>query len=64
MNRKLVSGVKTTQSCPECGSRFLVSIGTCNLKLCTDCPTNIEWKRDEGQGSLYGGTEPDQTKVE
>lgn len=55
INRQLVHAEKTTTVCPKCGGRRLSLIGTQRIKMCLDCPTDIVWKRKEGEPNLYGG---------
>lgn len=57
LNRKLVSAPETTTICPECGSKTLVRIGTQNIKMCADCPTDIDWRIKPGEPAIYGGTD-------
>ena len=56
INRKTVAAPESTKRCPECGSDKLARIGTQNLKMCADCPTNIDWRVKPGEPAVYGGT--------
>lgn len=49
MYRSRILDEPTTKECPECGNLNLVLISTQNLKVCTDCNTEIPWTKDEGQ---------------
>jgi len=44
----------TTKECPNCGNTHLILLSTLNLKLCSDCQTEIPWYLDKGQKPLLG----------
>lgn len=44
---------ETTKECPNCGNMHLVLLHSMNMKLCTDCRTEIPWYLEEGQKPLH-----------
>ena len=56
MSRQTVNAIESTKQCPNCGSTALTLIGTQNLKMCADCPTDIVWLMTPGQSAVHGGT--------
>lgn len=56
MSRQTVNAVESTKRCPNCGSTSLAMIGSQNLKMCADCPTDIVWLLTPGQSAVHGGT--------
>ena len=59
-NRQTVHAPDSTKTCPNCGSDKLVRLGTQNVKMCADCPTNIDWRLKPGEPPGYGGVLDDQ----
>ena len=47
-----MSEKETTKECPNCGNTHLILLTSLQLKLCTDCRTEIPWYLDEGQKPL------------
>lgn len=50
---KRIYQIPSTKSCPVCGNENLLLKSTLDEKTCTDCDLHFEWKREEGQKSLY-----------
>ena len=44
--------VSSTKRCPKCRSAALILLYSVNLKICSECMTEIPWTLDEGQKSM------------